>query len=145
LWNRAYYAHRLAWLYAHHELPTEYIDHINRDKDDNRISNLRVADHSMNKFNSKIYAGSKSGHNGVVFCKITQKWRAQIKRNGKHYRGSLHETLESAVAERKELETKVFPDFHKIEDKPDTIVIDEASEMTPEKWDYVQNRLKDKP
>jgi hypothetical protein len=32
-----------------------------------------------------------------------------------------------------------------LREKPDTIIIDEASEMTPEKWDYVQSRLKDKP
>ena len=32
-----------------------------------------------------------------------------------------------------------------LREKPDTIIIDEASEMTPGKWDYVQSRLKEKP
>ena len=45
-----YYAHRLAWFYVYGEWPT-MIDHINRDKHDNRIVNLREATYSENSLN----------------------------------------------------------------------------------------------
>lgn len=38
-------AHRLVWLMIRNEWPLDDIDHINRNRDDNRIENLRVATH----------------------------------------------------------------------------------------------------
>lgn len=61
-------AHRLAWLYVYGELvPDGYvIDHINGDRSDNRISNLRVVTHSVNMQNQRrCTAASKSGLLGV--------------------------------------------------------------------------------
>lgn len=49
--KRKYAAHRLAWLYVNGEWPKEQIDHINRVKDDNRISNLRDVSDAENKLN----------------------------------------------------------------------------------------------
>ena len=46
-----YYAHRLAWLYVYGEWPKDQIDHINRDKSDNRITNLRDVTCSENNRN----------------------------------------------------------------------------------------------
>ena len=48
--GKTYYAHRLAWFYVHNEWPDE-IDHINRNKSDNRIRNLRVCTRSENMLN----------------------------------------------------------------------------------------------
>ena len=49
--GKAYKAHRLAWLWWHGEWPKDQIDHINGDKQDNSIGNLRVVTNSENKQN----------------------------------------------------------------------------------------------
>lgn len=52
LQGRLYYAHRLAWVHVHGNGPKQVIDHINQDKGDNRISNLRDVSQSANVKNS---------------------------------------------------------------------------------------------
>ena len=49
--KKLYYAHRLAWLYVHGIFPDSVIDHINRNKSDNRINNLRSVSHADNMYN----------------------------------------------------------------------------------------------
>lgn len=49
--GRGYKAHRLAWLYVHGRMPADQLDHINRDKADNRIENLRECTHAENCMN----------------------------------------------------------------------------------------------
>lgn len=61
----AYKAHRLAWLYVYGRWPNPAIDHINRVKTDNRISNLRETDQLGNMQNKGIYRNNKVGYIGV--------------------------------------------------------------------------------
>lgn len=89
-------AHRLAWLYVHGEWPEGDVDHVNRVRDDNRITNLRVATRSQNIHYSRPRKSNKSGYKGVHFVKYErhrvlangktkyteEKWCAQIKING---------------------------------------------------------------
>ena len=70
------YAHRLAWLYEHGEWPRLEIDHINNVKNDNRISNLRLATSTQNKLNRPLQKSNKSGHRGVFWRKQSAKWVA---------------------------------------------------------------------
>jgi hypothetical protein len=60
-----YRAHRLAWFYTHGEWPAEHIDHINGDKMDNRLCNLREATRSQNMMNSKVQKSNTSGLKGA--------------------------------------------------------------------------------
>lgn len=73
-----YKAHRLAWFYSHGVWPEENIDHINRDKSDNRLKNLRLAGQSLNMHNANRRAGS-SGVVGVTWDAQRRKWHARIK------------------------------------------------------------------
>lgn len=63
--KRAYQAHRVAWLLHYGDWPALELDHINGDKDDNRISNLRLATRSQNMANRKVRAESRTGIKGV--------------------------------------------------------------------------------
>jgi hypothetical protein len=80
--GRPYKAHRLAWFYTHGTWPHE-IDHINGDRSDNRISNLRDVRRRENKMNFATYRNNTSGMRGVSFYKRTGKWKAQIQVDGR--------------------------------------------------------------
>jgi hypothetical protein len=58
-------AHRLAWLLVHGEPPASHVDHVNRDRDDNRIANLRLATNSQNRANSGLSRNNTTGFKGV--------------------------------------------------------------------------------
>lgn len=76
-----YYAHRLAWLMATGEAPKFVIDHINGQKTDNRICNLRDATRAQNAQNLKgAHSDSRSGLLGVQ--RNHSGWQAVIWRNG---------------------------------------------------------------
>jgi len=83
--NEKRLAHRLAWLYVYGEYTVDgfEIDHINRIKSDNRISNLRLATRNQNRMNVDKAKNNSSGYKGVCFEQQTQKWKSQIKHNGK--------------------------------------------------------------
>lgn len=73
------------------------VDHINRDKLDNRKSNLRLCDHSSNQSNSKLRVNNSSGYRGVHWNKATKMWRCKITRHGKTYElGYFSDRIEAA-------------------------------------------------
>lgn len=76
--QRAYYAHRLAWLYVHGVWPKHQIDHINGVRDDNRLVNLREATIIENRQNITLRKCNTSGFVGVSWCAKTKKWYARI-------------------------------------------------------------------
>ena len=78
--TKMYRVHHLVWMYHYGQFVPE-LDHINRERDDNRIENLRPCNHSQNLGNSGARFGK---YKGVTFCKATQKWRAQITVDGVH-------------------------------------------------------------
>ena len=73
--GRSYLAHRLAWLYMTGAWPSELIDHINGDRQDNRFCNLREATVRENQQNIEARAGSL----GTYWNKKSQRWAAQIR------------------------------------------------------------------
>ena len=80
--RRYYYVHRLAWLYVHGAFPANCIDHINGDRSDNRIANLRAVTVQENNFNVKAVRAA-SGLVGAYWEKRTKKWMASIKARGR--------------------------------------------------------------
>lgn len=89
-------AHRLAWLYVYGEWPSSELDHINRNRADNRIENLRLADRSLNMQNGGKRTDNKSGYVGVSLSKWAKRWQAQIKTNGKNAHLGYYDTPELA-------------------------------------------------
>ena len=78
----AYKLHRVIFM-MHHGYCPETIDHINGNKHDNRIENLRGATHVENKRNKALDLTNKSGVKGVYWAKQAKKWVAQMWVNGK--------------------------------------------------------------
>lgn len=92
-----YAIHRLAWFYHYGEMPKYDVDHINGDKTDNRICNLRDVPEMTNMQNErKARRNNTSGYLGVHFRKERQKWVAQLRVNGKHKRFGSFDTPEEA-------------------------------------------------
>jgi len=95
----SYYAHRLAWIYVYGDDPDKQIDHINGNRSDNSIANLRHVSPSENQFNRHgAQANSKSGMIGVSWHKKASKWQAHIKAKGKRLYLGLYESEEDASA-----------------------------------------------
>ena len=91
-------AHRLAWLYVNGKMPTGQIDHINCNKLDNRIANLREATPRMNTENQRVGRRRKNGGSllGASWAAPSKKWRATICHNGKIKHIGLFETEREA-------------------------------------------------
>ena len=75
--SKKYLAHRLAWWFEHGYLPSGPVDHINRNKSDNRIANLRASTFKENSENRSLVSKvSKTGWTGVE--KLANGYRAAI-------------------------------------------------------------------
>jgi len=79
--GREYSAHRLIWMMHFGSWPEKALDHINGDKADNRIENLRLATTAQNAWNMKAKTGAASQFRGVCFIHHLNKWRAQLTAN----------------------------------------------------------------
>lgn len=71
-------AHRVAWSLATGSIAKEHIDHIDGNKLNNRIANLRSCTHAENQRNRGKFKTNKSGFKGVSWLKSSSKWQAQI-------------------------------------------------------------------
>ena len=70
-------AHRLIWVMQHGVFP-ELIDHIDGDRLNNCIENLRLADRFGNAQNKRMHKNNTSGVKGVYWKRDKNKWAAQI-------------------------------------------------------------------
>jgi hypothetical protein len=90
-------AHRIAWLYMTGSFPEYPLDHINRDKLDNRWANLRETNHSDNAMNCGLRSDNTSGFRGVSRYK-NGPWVAQIFVRGRPVFLGRFDTAERAAA-----------------------------------------------
>jgi len=113
IYSADYRIHRIIWCYHFGPIPSKLqIDHIDGNKKNNMIENLRLATHSQNKSNNKrAQRNSKSNILGVSWCKISSKWRATIQINSKQKHLGVFANQEDAVAARRAAELQYFAEF----------------------------------
>lgn len=96
--------HRVAWVIYYGEWPDQ-IDHINMDRADNRIANLRNASVAENNRNRTKQSNNTSGYKGVTFNKASGKYQAKIQHNKKPYcLGYFDTAIEASLAYKKAAE-----------------------------------------
>lgn len=94
-------AHRVIWEMFNGKIPDGMeIDHINHDRSDNRIDNLRMVTRSENQKNKSRFKNNTSGISGVTWCSRHCKWRARIMINGKSKHLGRFYTIEAAAKAR---------------------------------------------
>lgn len=91
-----YYAHRLAIYYVHGYWPENDVDHINRNKSDNRIENLREVSHSCNIKNAKLFKNNTTGVKGI--CQNKNKYMAYIWHKKQYNLGFYDDKTEAVFA-----------------------------------------------
>lgn len=96
-----YVAHRVAWAIVFGEWANGEIDHIDGDRSNNRIENLRVVTHAENNKNRCIQSNNSSGHMGVYWSKQKSRWQVRVSTpnvRSKHY--GYFSALEAAINAR---------------------------------------------
>lgn len=78
---KSYSVHRLIFLYHYGYMP-KFIDHIDCDKKNNKIENLRECTIQENSYNTKKPKSNSSGIKGVHWCNTHKKWIAKCRNNG---------------------------------------------------------------
>lgn len=90
------YNHRISWAHYYREQPPEFIDHIDGNRRNNKIDNLRACTLSENQMNRKLNSNSTTGYTGVSFMKNKRKFKATIYKNSKPIYLGIYETAEEA-------------------------------------------------
>jgi hypothetical protein len=91
-----YLVHRIIWFMVKGSWPLNQIDHINGNKADNRIENLREATNAQNTLNVPARQASSSGVKNVYYQARNKKWRVRMKVEGKSKSFGLYRTKTEA-------------------------------------------------
>ena len=112
--GKTFKAHRVAWAIHYGDWPSGEIDHINGDKSDNRISNLRDVNGSKNCRNLSLRKTNSSGRTGVHSVRHRdgrEAWAARITTEGKQVSLGWYDSIEGAIAAREAGEAKYGYNF----------------------------------
>lgn len=99
--RRMFRAHCVAIAHVYGHWPSGPVDHINRDRSDNRISNLRVASVEQNNRNKSTARNNTSGVTGVSYNKALEMWEAYINARGRRVRIGFFTDADAAATARK--------------------------------------------
>lgn len=100
IFGKRHMAHRVIWAMVHGEWLDNQIDHINHDRCDNRIINLRSVSHKENHRNKTLQSNNTSGHVGVSWHTAGGKWQANIQVGEKLKHLGIFTKKEDAIAAR---------------------------------------------
>lgn len=105
-----YKAHRLIYLMHHGKLP-RMLDHIDCNRANNRIENLREASLSQNRMNSTIAKNNTSGSKGVWWNKVHQKWQVCIRKDNKSNYLGTYSNKEEAIQVANKYREQIHAEF----------------------------------
>jgi len=106
-----YLSSRLAFLYMTGKWPKGYVDHINRNRADNRWENLRECTNAENQYNASIKKIIPAVVPGVCYNKADKKWHARINKDGKRKHLGFFDTIEEAAEARAKAVAKYHGEF----------------------------------
>lgn len=106
--GKNYLTHRLIFLMFNGYLPKE-VDHINGNRGDSRIENLRASDRSQNQHNAKIRKDNTTGVKGVYLS--NGKYKAQLQCNKQRYLVGRFDTIEEAAEAIKKKRIEIHKEF----------------------------------
>lgn len=115
--HKNYMAHRVAWLIVNGEWPKSELDHINGNRLDNRICNLREATPHQNQANKGMRSDNTSGVKGVTWDKSRGKWMAAISFYGRHVFLGRYSTINAAEKAYNEGAERYFGEYSRPERK----------------------------
>jgi len=98
--GKRYFNHRLVFLFHYGYTPENQVDHIDRNRTNNKINNLREVSNSCNVRNSKQPRNNTSGIKGVSWFKRAKKWIAYIEAGGSRKHLGRFTDLTEAIAHR---------------------------------------------
>lgn len=99
--RRKLLVHRVIWEMHNGTIPDGMeVDHMDGNRSNNRIENLRIVSRSINNRNRAMQSNNTSGYTGVVWIRSRQKWGARVKVNGKQISLGCFDSIERAVKAR---------------------------------------------
>lgn len=105
--GKLYYVHRVVYSLFNGQIPKGMnIDHINRNKADNRIENLRLVSVQQNSINTGRHKDNRSGIKNVSWHEAAKKWNVRLRRKGINVVNVFCEDLELAELVAQEAEDK---------------------------------------
>lgn len=106
--KKTYSLHRIIWLHSYGYLPSKDIDHINRNRLDNRLLNLREVQRIDNCRNISKPRHNTSGCTGVSWYSRDKKWNVYIKVDKKNKWLGRYDTIFEAAAVRRSAEHHIY-------------------------------------
>lgn len=111
IFGKGFQVHRLVWKLCYGAIPEGYfIDHIDGNKLNNRLENLRLATYTENNRNARSRSG-KSKYKGVYWFKRDSCWQAQIQVNGVKYHIGYFDDEEEAAKAYETVAKEIHGDF----------------------------------
>ena len=108
--NKLYKAHRLIYLYHNGYLPP-CLDHIDGNKSNNKIDNLRSASTSQNQMNIRLSTKNTSGTKGVTWNKKSKKWLVRVRAESKEHCFGYFDDKELAKSVAIDATNKIHKEF----------------------------------
>jgi len=115
--GKYFYIHRVIWLVVKRTEPPRIIDHINGNGADNRIENLRAANHAENNYNSKLRKDNKTGFRGIT--KRGNSFRVRLMKNGKEICFGSFKTKKEAIAIQRQALEQLHLQFKRKNERQD--------------------------